>query len=779
MTRPAHVPTSTHWGNYVADVRDGRVHAVRPAAGDTNPSDIGQSLKDSQHTGARVPRPCIRRGYLQKRWQSDGAKRGMEPFIAVPWDEACDIAAEALGRTVAEYGNEAIFGGSYGWASAGRVHHSQSQLHRFLNFLGGYVYSVQSYSTGTSQVIIPHVFGIKSPDLMMESPTVEDVQEHARLVVSFGGISMKNTQINQGGISDHSALRKLSRWRDAGVHVICVSPVRDDVGDFLDAEWWPLRPNSDVALMLGLAHTLHTEDLHDEEFLRSHCVGYEKFARYLTGETDGVPKDTAWAAKLCDMDAERIRALARRMAGEPCLLSISWSLQRTEHGDQPYWMIAVLAAMLGNLGLPGQGVGYGYGCIHNYGIAGRRALPFQVGALPKGDNPVPSFIPCARIADALLHPGEQFPFNGMTLTYPDIKLVYWAGGNPFHHHQDLNRLRQAWSRPETVIVNDPFWTATARHADIVFPATTPLEREDFAWGTSELSAAPVHRVLDPFEHSRDDYAIFTALAERLGFAEAFTEGRSPREWIEHLWKVTLQRAAEAKVDLPDFETFWNGGVFHLDPKAAPAKVFTLERFRADPENSPLPTPSGKMEIYSETIASFGLEDCPGYPAWFHKEEFLGSERSKAYPLALISSQPATRLHSQYDFGETSRKAKIKGREAMRMNPEDAKARGISPGDVVRVFNDRGATLAGAVITDGVRPGVVVLPTGAWYDPEDPEDPMSLDVHGNPNVLTRDIGTSTLAQGTSAHSALVEVERFDAPLPEIKVFRQPPMAQRED
>ncbi len=779
MNDLAPILTSTHWGNYLAVRRGGRIHAIRPAEGDTNPSDIGQSLKDSQHSGCRVHRPSIRRGYLDKRWQSDGTKRGIEPFVAVPWDEAYDIAAEALKHTVNEHGNEAIFGGSYGWASAGRFHHSQSQLHRFLNMYGGYVYSVQSYSTGTSQVIIPHVFGVKSPDLMMESPTVEDVLEHTRLVVSFGGISMKNMQINQGGIGDHSARRKLLAWRDAGVDVVCVSPVQDDVAEFLNADWWPVRPNADVALMLGLAHTLHTENLHDEEFLRSHCVGYDRFVPYLTGETDGIPKDADWAAKLCDIDADRIRKLAWRMASEPCLLSISWSLQRTENGDQPYWMIAVLGAMLGNIGLPGQGVGYGYGCIHNYGFAGRRPLPFKVGALPRGDNPVRTFIPCARIADTLLRPGEAFPFNGMTMTYPDIKLVYWAGGNPFHHHQDLNRLRLAFSKPETIIVNDPFWTATARHADIVFPATTPLEREDFAWGTSELSASPMHQVLEPFAESRNDYAIFTGLAERLGFGNSFTEERTPREWIEHLWKVTLQRAAEANVELPDFETFWHGGVLNIEPEAVPKKAFTLENFRADPEGSPLPTPSGKVEIFSETIASFGLKDCMGHPAWFDKREFLGSERSKAYPLALNSNQPVTKLHSQYDFGETSVKAKINGREAIRMHPEDAIARGIAEGDIVRVFNDRGATLAAAVITDRVRPGVVVLPTGAWYDPEDPAEPKSLEVHGNPNVLTSDVGTSTLAQGTSAHSCLVEVERYDRPLPEIKAFRQPPTADSRD
>lgn len=109
-----------------------------------------------------------------------------------------------------------------------------------------------------------------------------------------------------------------------------------------------------------------------------------------------------------------------------------------------------------------------------------------------------------------------------------------------------------------------------------------------------------------------------------------------------------------------------------------------------------------------------------------------------------------------------------------MHPDDAAERGIADGDIVKVFNDRGATLAGAIITDRIRPGVVVLPTGAWFDPENPAEPGSLDVHGNPNVLTRDIGTSTLAQGTSAHSCLVEVERYDGSSPDLKVFDQPPM-----
>jgi biotin/methionine sulfoxide reductase len=160
--------------------------------------------------------------------------------------------------------------------------------------------------------------------------------------------------------------------------------------------------------------------------------------------------------------------------------------------------------------------------------------------------------------------------------------------------------------------------------------------------------------------------------------------------------------------------------------------------------------------------------------WFEKQEFIGSERSSRFPLALNSNQPVTRLHSQYDFGRTSRDAKIKGREAARIHPDDAAARGIADGDIVRIYNDRGATLAGAVITDRVRQGVIVLPTGAWFDPENPAEARSLEVHGNPNALTRDVGTSTLAQGTSAHSCLVEMERYDKLPPRIKAFSQPPM-----
>ena len=171
---------------------------------------------------------------------------------------------------------------------------------------------------------------------------------------------------------------------------------------------------------------------------------------------------------------------------------------------------------------------------------------------------------------------------------------------------------------------------------------------------------------------------------------------------------------------------------------------------------------------SNTIAGFGYDDCPPHPAWLPSTEPPDSR----HPLTLIANQPATRLHSQLDFGAYSQSKKIAGREAVRLNPVDAARRGIANGDIVRLFNDRGACLAAATITDDVMPGVAQLSTGAWYDPQPGGAEHPLCVHGNPNVLTRDIGTSRLAQGCCGQVTVVECEKYDGVLPDIRAFDPP-------
>ena len=467
------------------------------------------------------------------------------------------------------------------------------------------------------------------------------------------------------------------------------------------------------------------------------------------------------------MSIDDIKDLATSLASERSLIGISLSLQRQEHGEQGYWAATTLAAMLGHIGLPGGGIAFGYGTL-NMSFMERKRLNFSLAALPQGANPVKDFIPVARLTDMLEQPGAEFDYNGQRLRYPDIGLVYWAGGNPFHHHQDLNRLEKAWGRPETIIVNEMYWTATARRADIVFPAATALERNDFAAASGSTWLTPMHRVAPPFGESKTDFEIYTALAERLGYGERFTEGLSEMQWLQRLYGKTAENAAKVGVSLPPFDEFWNGEALDLSPQLPDMHV-AFDAFRADPEAHRLNTPSGRIELYSSTIDSFNYPDCVGHAAWYPKSEW--AQRERGFGLHLVSNQPASRLHSQLDHGEASRATKVAGREPIRIARRDAEARGIVDGDIVKVWNERGATLAGACLSDELMPGVVQLSTGAWYDPRDFEGGR-LEVHGNPNALTRDAGTSRLTQACTAQSCMVEVARFDGVAPDVRMFRQP-------
>ncbi|MDH3250131.1 MAG: molybdopterin-dependent oxidoreductase [Acidimicrobiia bacterium] len=746
--------TVTHWGAFEVDSDGSSITGVRPFAEDPNPSPIGKSLEAV--TRSRVHRPAIRKSWLEGGPGTRGDLRGIEPFVEVSWDAALDLAASELDRVRSTHGNNAIFGGSYGWSSAGRFHHAQSQLHRFLTVIGGYTDKRDTYSHAAGEVITPHVVGYDYWGLQQAHTSVSVIAKHTDLVVSFGGIPLKNAQVQNGGMGRHTLRGHLQAARARGTRFVNISPIRDDVAPELDAEWLAPRPGSDVAVMAAMIHTLAAEALADEAFLETHCTGWPALRSYILGDTDGIPKTADWAGELSGLEPDRIRSLARELAGCRSMLNISWSLQRSDHGEQTWWMLIALACAVGQVGLPGGGFGIGYGAVASVGNgAPRRAFP----SFGRPANPVDDFIPVSRIADMLLNPGSTFTYDGETRTYPFIDLVYWSGGNPFHHHQDLNRLTVAWQRPSTIIVNEPFWTSTAKRADIVFPATTPLERRDVGGSSREDFLFALEPAIVPVGESRDDYRIFSDLAARLGVEDEFTEGRTSDDWVRHLYEVFESRYPDA----PTYDEFVEAGYFQY-PETPDAVKILLDAFRADPEADPLPTPSGKIELYSETIAGFGHADCPPHPTFLEPREWLGV--AGEYPLHLLSSQPSTRLHSQLDHGATSAARKIDGREVLRMHPDDAAARGIADGDTVRVFNDRGACFAGIEVTDGIRSGVVDLPTGAWYDPMDPSVPGSPCRHGNPNVLTRDEGTSSLAQGPVAQSCLVEVEKATrAPRPD--------------
>ena len=763
MARSGFVRSSTHWGVYDVQIEAGRPVKVTPFQDDPDPSDIGQSLLDAVDHPVRIDRPYIRRGWLERGRAADHGIRGDDSFVPVGWDEALDLAAAEIGRVIETHGNGAIFGGSYGWASAGRFHHAQSQVHRFLNTLGGYVRHVGSYSLGAADVIVPHVLGVDMGEMLRrQTPSWSIIAEHTELMVMFGGIGRKNAQVNDGGCTRHRTRAGLESCRKAGVRFVSISPSRSDSWEGIDAEWMPIRPSSDVALMLAIAYVLETEDLCDRGFLDKYTEGYDRFRPYLLGLSDGHPKTPEWAENLTGIGADSIAELARRMASSRCVISVSWSLQRAEFGEQPYWMAITLAAMLGQIGLPGGGIGFGYGVIDSIGSATR---PLRGLAFPQGRNAVDDFIPVARIADMLLNPGATYRFNGETRTYPDIRLVYWCGGNPFHHHQDLNRLQQAWQKPDTIIVNESWWTATAKRADIVFPAAMMLERNDIGRTTPDAYLIAMPKAIEPFAKARTDYDIFAGLAARLGREPDFTQGRSEWDWLETLYAEFRNGLADAGIPIPSISEFWDSGTLRLPIDGPEQATIGFADFRSNPVSAPLATPSGKIEIFSDTIASFRLNDCPGHAMWQEPREWLGAQRAQDYPLHLMSPQPAGKLHSQLDFGRTSIAGKENGRECVSINSNDADTRRIKDGDTVRIFNDRGACLATARVTDQIMPGVASLPTGAWFDPISggrSTNDTPLENSGNPNVLTQDLGTSELAQGCTAHSTLVEIELYDGP-----------------
>ncbi len=755
------VRNHSHWGAFLAEVEDGRVVGVRPFEHDPDPSPLIEAIPAGVHSPTRVAAPMVREGW-RPRGADTGEGRGQERFVPISWDRALDLVAGEIERVKANHGNAAIMGGSQGWGSAGVFHAARGQLHRFLGACGGFVDQTTNYSFGTALAFLPHVIGTAQA---VTGPLTSwlSIAHHCRLMVMFGGANPKNTQVAKGGCAAHTTAGSLRNLAAAGVEVINISPVRDDGPELVRPSWIPIRPNTDTAMILALVHTLVGEGLHDQEFLARCCTGFERVLPYLMGESDGVPKDADWAAAVTAVPAATIRSLARRMAATRTMVTATWSLQRADHGEQPYWALILLAAALGQIGLPGGGFGFGYGSAA--GIADPPLL-FREPIMELLPNPARLAIPAARIADCLLHPGEPYDFNGTRSVYPDIRLVYWAGGNPFHHHQDLNRLRRAWQRPDTIVVQEPWWTATARHADIVLPATTTLERNDIGCAGRDRFVIAMQKAIDPVGQARDDFDIFRSLAERLGCVDAFTQGRDEAAWLRHIHERWRDGARTNRATLPDFETFWRDGYFEI-PHAAEEYLLFAD-FRADPEKSKLRTPSGRIELYSERIAGFGYDDCPPHPTWIEPAEWLGA--ANGFPLHLVSSQPRTRLHSQMDDGPVSARGKVAGREAILINPADATARGIAAGDVVRVHNKRGACLAGAVITDAVREGVVQLSCGAWYDPAD-GTPDALCRHGNANVLTRDRGTSKLAQGPSSATATVEVERCAAP-PAVAAFVPP-------
>lgn len=772
------VVTAAHWGPLGVVVENGKVVKSGPAIEPSVVNELQSVVVDQLYSEARIKYPMVRKGYLEGN--SDRTLRGRDEWVRVSWDQALDLVANEMKRVREKHGPSGIFAGSYGWYSSGALHAARTLLHRYLNVTGGFVGTKGDYSTGAAQVIMPHVLG--TIEVYEQQTSWEVILENTDTIVLWGANPITTMRIAWTS-TDQKGIEYFKKFKDTGKRIICIDPVRSETCEFLGAEWVPINTATDVPLMLGIAHELVRQNKHDKAFLKKYTSGYAKFEDYLLGKTDGQPKTAEWASKICGVPVEIIQTLANDFSSKRTMLMGGWGMQRQRHGEQTHWMLVTLASMLGQIGLPGGGFGLSYhysnGGVPTVkgGVLGSITATPSVSAGEKTwlDETSKFSFPVARLTDALLHPGKTIKYNGTEITYPEIKVIYWAGGNPYSHHQDTNQMVKAWQKPDTIIVNDVNWTATARMADVVLPATTSYERNDLTMSGdySMMNIYPMKQVVPPQFEARSDYDIFAELAKRAGVEEQFTEGKTEMQWLKEFYQVAFTAARNNRVVMPKFEQFWEENKPLTFEATEPAKQWVrYEQFRNDPLLNPLGTPSGKIEIYSDVVAKMNYDDCKGYPSWMEPEEFAGNV-TEEYPLALVTPHPYYRLHSQLAHTSLRQKYAVNDREPVLIHTEDAKTRGIVNGDIVRIESPRGQVLAGAVVTDGIIRGTIALHEGAWYDPLDlgvSEKPLCK--NGCPNVLTRDEGTSKLAQGNSPNTCIVQVEKFQGEAPRVTVFEQP-------
>lgn len=664
-------------------------------------------------------RACVRgRAQRQRVYHPDRlqhplrrvGERGRGEFARISWEEALDTVAREMLRVRAAYGPGAILNLSGTGNTKGKLHQTVIMAQRLLNKFGGQTFTNTNVSFQGAIYAVRRAFGFTVGEEDRETLA------HSELIILWGD----NPAVSHSGtnLTHHYATLK-----ERGARFICIDPYYTDTAATLADQWLPIRPGTDTALMLALAHTLIAEGLTDQPFLGRYTVGYEAFRDYVMGREDGVPKTPAWQEPITGVPAAAAVALAREYArARPAALKTGWGPGRTAHGEQFHRAAIALSALTGNIGSPGGATG-----AWAPSVGGMEAPdPHRVRAISPGQNPVRNWIPYWAWAEAVL--------QGAAGGYPsDIKLIYSVGGNHLNQYGDINRGVEALRKVEFIAVQEQFLTPMARFADIVLPAITHFEHQDLQTihqkGEYFLFS---HQVLPPQGEAKSDLEICSLLAKRLGI-EDFSD-HTEEGWL---------RSFVAGTPVADYDAFKAQGLRHR-PTREP-KV-PLSEFIADPAAHPLPTPSGKIELYSERIAKAGRPDTepalPKYiPPW-------AEGQIKAYPLVLTTVQSRRRASST--FGNVPWLAELE-EHRLAMNPQDARARGLKDGERVKVFNAHGATLIPVRLTERLMPGVVSLEQGANYDP----GPDGVDRAGSANVLTPGFASPGGAAVTSAIPVQVE------------------------
>ena len=725
----------------VAHVQDGRITRLD---GDDRP-DVLAALQ---------LRACPRgRAYLRRQYHPDRllyplkrtGRRGEGKFVRISWDEALYLAAGELQRVKATYGSSALFV-PYGTGSYNQLNGSQT-ARRLMNLFGGCLGIYNSYSWACINAATPTVYGT------LQTGNQRQDWLNSRYILMWG---WNPAEMRDGTNSDYFI------WlaRENGARVVCIDPRLSLSAASLADEWIPIRPGTDTAMMSAMANVMLTEGLYDAEFVRTHCLGFdssqmpegyegaESYADYLLGRFDGLPKTPEWAEKITTVPRQTIARIAREYATlKPGVLYQGYGMQRRAYGEQVVRAGCVLAAITGNVGIPG-------GWASGLALQAPDGGPFW-NVFPVGENPVKASIPVFLWSEAVLRGHEMVKQDGVIgvdRLDKDIKLIYAVASNALiNQHANINRsakILQDESRVEFLVVQDQFLTATARFADLILPACTQFE----TWGIEdgwkygdEVILMP--KLVEPPGECKSDYRICAELAERLGFSEEYTQGRDERAWVGWI----IERYRETRFpDIPSLDELEasNVGVY-ANPVTQPAIAFA--DFRRDPQAHPLNTPSGKIEIFSQSLHELGRpEEIPAIPRYIQEWESPFGSEARLYPLQAIGHHTLARVHSTHANNDWLAEAFP---QRVFINPIDARARGIEDGELVEVFTGRGATVLPCRVTPRILPGVVDIPQGAWWAP----DENGVDRGGSVNVLTSERWTP-LAFGTAQHTFMVEVRK---------------------
>jgi anaerobic selenocysteine-containing dehydrogenase len=754
-------------------------------------------------------------------WDPDGERnpqnRGKSKFKRISWDEATDIIVKEIKRAIKEYGPYAILAQMDGHGEQKNVHSGHGCGIKFLELLGGYTLQTRNADSWEGWYWGgKHAWGMEPVGQMDPVANVmPDIAENAQMLLCWGC----DPETTPWGPTGQMASRLCYWWSEIGIKQIYVCPDLNYGAAVHADKWIPIKPGTDAALRLAIAYIWITEGTYDKEYVGTHTFGFEKFTEYVLGKEDGIPKTADWAAPITGVPSWTIKALARYWATKRTTFihSNGGPGIRTPYATENARLEILLLGMQG-LGKPGvhQVKMIEWGMVES----GRNQQPmpnatfrpnFLAAAMGSVVPMVRNVTQTKRDYGSLLHdlkPGSIFPkqfipknlihdailnppisWYGTTLLAAELedqftKYTYPAEGCSEIHMiwsdtpcwitcwNDSNSYIKALRSPkiEFMVAQHQWLENDCLFADIVLPVNTKFEEEDILadGGNGQFCVAAYEKkCIEPVGESKSDYEIVCLLAERMGLLEKYNGGLSVEERI----KLGFETSGLQKVTT--YEDFKEKGYFVIptDPKwqTYPAG---LRMFYEDPENYPLKTPSGKIEFYSQNLAKYFPEDKerPPVPHWIEKgeshDETVSSSRAKQYPLIMMSNHPRWREHAQCDDISWTRESptcKVKGSdgyyyEPLWMNPIDAKARGISSGDVLKVFNERGVVLGGAYVTERLMSGVAYMDHGARYDPIVPGE---LDRGGAINTITPHNLTSKNATGMVVSGFLVEVARVSS------------------